>query len=284
MVRRPPSRSSVLIAISLLVAFVVWTWLTFNSAALAAFDMRTLAPPLDPDSTTAEIAGAFALLTWPGLEYAALAAIAIWAVRHRLRQLAVALLLVIILALGRRCSPQDHLSRRPRPEQALDLLDRDRLRLSVRPYDRRRRAVDRGCSDLRRDQAERSAPGSSGMWAQVCWYSPSPLIAGSPGAHYISDIVGGALYGALAATVALLVAGITVADSRTICVGEIVRSRAVAEGPMPLPDKAGRGHLQPGQGHRLDHFPAPRGLRAEESRLGARSLARDHERRIPVAR
>src|SRR5947207_463410 len=97
MVRRPPSRSSVLIAIFLLVAFVLWTWLTFNSAALAAFDQRTLAPPLDPGSRTAEIAAAFALVTWPGLEYAALAAIAFWAIRHRLRQLSVGLVLVIAL-------------------------------------------------------------------------------------------------------------------------------------------------------------------------------------------
>ena len=88
MVRRPPSRSSVLIAITLLVAFAVWTWLTFNSPALAAFDARTLPPPVDPTSRTAEIISAFALLTWPGFEYAALAGIALWAIRHRLRQLA----------------------------------------------------------------------------------------------------------------------------------------------------------------------------------------------------
>ena len=100
MVRRPPTRSSVLIAISLLVAFVIWTWLTFNSAALAAFDLRTAPPPLDPGSAAAEIAAAFALVTWPGVEYAALAAIALWALRHRLRQLAVALVLVIALMVA----------------------------------------------------------------------------------------------------------------------------------------------------------------------------------------
>ncbi len=53
------------------------------------------------------------------------------------------------------------------------------------------------------------------------------------GAHYITDIVGGALYGALAATVALLVAGVKVPVPHEL-VGEIVRSRAVAE-PSPLP-------------------------------------------------
>jgi diacylglycerol kinase family enzyme len=56
------------------------------------------------------------------------------------------------------------------------------------------------------------------------------------GAHYISDIVGGALYGALAATVALLAAGITVATPHDL-VGEIVRSRAVAEGADAVPTK-----------------------------------------------
>ena len=100
MVRRPPTRSSILVAILLLVAFVVWTWLTFTSAAFAAFDQRTLSPPLDPASRTAEIVGAFALLTWPGFEYAALAGIAFWAARRRLRQLAVALVLVIALGWG----------------------------------------------------------------------------------------------------------------------------------------------------------------------------------------
>lgn len=100
MVRRPPNRTSVLIAVSLLVAFALWTWLTFTSPAFAAFDRRTEPPSLDPASRTAEIAGAFALLTWPGLEYAALAAIAFWAARHRLRQLALALILVIALSWG----------------------------------------------------------------------------------------------------------------------------------------------------------------------------------------
>jgi diacylglycerol kinase (ATP) len=48
------------------------------------------------------------------------------------------------------------------------------------------------------------------------------------GAHYVTDIVGGALFGALAATVALLVAGVKVPIPHEL-VGEIVRSRAAAE-------------------------------------------------------
>src|SRR5512133_1847478 len=102
MVRRPPCRSSVLIAIALLVAFAVWTWLTFNSPAFAAFDERTLPPPVDPTSRTAEIISAFALLTWPGFEYAARAGIALGEIRHRLRHRAAPLVLVIILGGGGR--------------------------------------------------------------------------------------------------------------------------------------------------------------------------------------
>src|SRR5512133_368352 len=120
MVRRPRSRSSVLIAITLLVAVTVSTWLTFNSPALAAFDARTLPPPVDPTSRTAEIISAFALLTWPGFEYAALAGLALWSMRHRLRQLAAGLVLVIILGWGG-CDLLKVFFQRPRPEHALVL-------------------------------------------------------------------------------------------------------------------------------------------------------------------
>jgi diacylglycerol kinase (ATP) len=234
MVRRPPSRSSVLIAISLLVAFVVWTWLTFNSAALAAFDMRTLAPPLDPDSATAEIASAFALITWPGLEYAALAAIAFWAVRHRLRQLAVALLLVIALAWGGAALLKITFQR-PRPQQALDLLTSTGYSYPSGHMT--------GVVALSIAVGATFAVTRQSFRARIFWHVGSGLLVLAvavdrwiTGAHYISDIVGGALYGALAATVALLAAGVTVATPHEL-VGEIVRSRAVAEETAAVPTK-----------------------------------------------
>ena len=225
MVRRPPTRSSVLIAISLLMAFVVWTWLTFNSAALAAFDLRTAPPPLDPGSAAAEIAAAFALVTWPGVEYAALAAIALWASRRRLRQLAVALVLVIVLGWGGSALLKITLQR-PRPEQALDLLTAHGyaypsghmiavVALSI--------AVGAAFAVTRQS-----------VRARILWQVGSGLLVLAvafdrwiTGAHYITDIVGGALYGALAATIALLVAGVSVPIPHEL-VGEIVRRRAAA--------------------------------------------------------
>jgi diacylglycerol kinase (ATP) len=226
MVRRPPTRSSVLIAILLLVAFVAWTWLTFNSAALAGFDQRTLAPPLDPSSRTAEIAGAFALLTWPGFEYAALAAIALWAIRHRLRQLAVALVLVIALGWGG-SSLLKITFQRPRPEHALDLI-------TATGYAYPSGHVI-GVVALSIAVGATFAVTRQTVRARVLWQVGSGLLVIAvafdrwiTGAHYITDIVGGALYGALAATVALLVAGVNVPIPHEL-VGEIVRSRAVAE-------------------------------------------------------
>ena len=226
MVRRPPSRSSILIAISLLVAFVVWTWLTFSSSAFAAFDQRTLAPPLDPTSRAAEIGAAFALLTWPGFEYAALAAIALWAARRRLRQLAVALILVIIFSWGG-VAALKLIFQRSRPEQALDLLTS-----TGHSYPSGHVA---GAVALSIAVGATFAVTRQTVRARVLWQVGSGLLVLAVavdrwlvGGHYITDIVGGALWGALAATAALLVAGVSVPIPHEL-VGEIVRGRAVAE-------------------------------------------------------
>ena len=61
------TRTSMLIVVSLLVAFVGWSVLLFSWPAMRALDERLVAPPLDPMSNQAQIAAAFALLTWPGL-------------------------------------------------------------------------------------------------------------------------------------------------------------------------------------------------------------------------
>jgi diacylglycerol kinase (ATP) len=226
MVSRPPTRSSVLIAILLLLAFVVWTWLTFTSAAFAALDQATMPPPIAPGSRTAEIIGAFALVTWPGFEYAALAGIALWAIRRRLRQLAVALVLAI--ALG--WAGADLLKiifHRPRPEQALDLLTATGYAYPSGHMT--------GVMILSIAVGATFAVTRQSVRARMLWQLGSGLLVLAvafnrwiTGAHYVTDIVGGALYGALAATVALLIAGVKVPIPHEL-VGEIVRSRAIAE-------------------------------------------------------
>ena len=234
MVRRPPNRTSVLIAVSLLVAFALWTWLTFTSPAFAAFDRRTEPPSLDPASRTAEIAGAFALLTWPGLEYAALAAIAFWAARHRLRQLALALILVIALSWGG-VDLAKITFQRPRPEQALDLLT-----ATGYAYPSGHTA---GAVALSIAVGATFAVTRQSIRARIFWQIGSGLLVFAvafdrwlTGGHYVTDIVGGALLGALAATVALLVGGVKVPVPHEL-VGEIVRSRVSADEPPAAPLK-----------------------------------------------
>ena len=226
MVRRPPSRSSVLIAITLLVAFVVWTWLTFTSPTFAAFDQRSLPAPVDPTSRTAEIISAFALLTWPGFEYAALAGIALWAIRHRLRQLAAALVLVIVLGWGG-SNLLKIIFHRPRPENALDLLTATGYAYPSGHMT--------GVVALSIAVGATFAVTRQTVRARIIWQVGSGLLVLAvafnrwiSGAHYVTDIVGGVLFGALAATVALLVAGVKVPIPHEL-VGEIVRSRAATE-------------------------------------------------------
>ena len=121
MARRHPSRSAVTIAAVLLVALIGWTALTLGYQPFARLDRRLAATPPPLTSGLGQVAAAFALLTWPGLVYAGLAGVAIWAYQRRLRQLAVALTLVIVSGWGGGVL-FGWLVGRERPDFALDLL------------------------------------------------------------------------------------------------------------------------------------------------------------------
>jgi diacylglycerol kinase (ATP) len=208
MVRRPPTRSTIAIVIGLLVAFVVWTWLTFSWPPLAALDQRWLAPTIDIASPTAQLVSAWALLTWPGLVYLALAGLALWAYRHRLRQLAVALILIIPLGWGASALLKVSLQRE-RPEQGLDLLTSTgyaypsghTVAIVASTI-----AVGATFAVTRQTAPRRLLWGLAGGALVIAvgvdrWLS---------GAHYVSDVVGGALLGAFVASLALILAGVKV--------------------------------------------------------------------------
>jgi diacylglycerol kinase (ATP) len=208
MVRRPPTRSTIAIVIGLLVAFVIWTWLTFSWPPLAALDRRWLAPAIDIASPTAQIVSAWALLTWPGLVYSALAGLALWAYRHRLRQLAVALILIIPLGWGGSALLKVSLQRE-RPEQGLDLLTSTgyaypsghTVAIVASTI-----AVGATFAVTRQPALRRLLWGLAGG-ALVLAVALDRWLSG---AHYVSDIVGGALLGAFVASLSLIVAGVKV--------------------------------------------------------------------------
>ncbi|WP_377488365.1 diacylglycerol kinase family protein [Microlunatus sp. GCM10028923] len=228
--RRPPSISSSAITASILVAFVVWTALVRYWPPIAAFDHRMAAPHLELISPVAQIASAVAILTWPGVPYAILLGIAVWAVRQRLRQLALALALTVILAWGGAYLLKLWLGR-PRPEDALPLITASGLSypsghaVAIVAF-----TVGIGATLL--VTRERIA-------TKFGWLLGGAVVVLTVGvdrwllsAHYISDIVGGMLYGALAARLALMIAGVAIPAPHDL-VTEIVRIRRPAEPGRP---------------------------------------------------
>jgi diacylglycerol kinase (ATP) len=235
MASRAPRPAAVVTAALLLVLLLGWTWLTFRWAPLQALDQRVLPPPLDPLSGVAQVASAFALLTWPGLEYLVLLALAGWAQRRKLRQLAIALVLMVVLGWGGSALAR-LLIGRPRPSQALELLTS-----TGSSYPSGHMI---GAAALSVGIGTTFAVTRRSVRAQALWQlgAVALLLAVAVdrwllGAHYVSDLVAGLLQGGLAATLALIIAGVRVPAPHDL-VTEIVRSRAPDEEPDRPPRRA----------------------------------------------
>jgi YegS/Rv2252/BmrU family lipid kinase len=219
--RRPRPAALVLVAV-LFVALVGWTWLSLTWGSLQALDERLLPRPLDPSSPVAEVASAFALVTLPVLQYATLLAVAWWASRRRLHQLSVALVLMAVVgwgaALGLRL-----LIRRPRPEQALDVLTAPGWAYpSGHLVSATLTAIGVGAvfAVTRRSVRARFVwqTGAAGVVLLIAvdrWLL---------GAHYVTDLIGGLLLGGLVGVLSLIVAGVRVPVPHDL-VTEMVRSR-----------------------------------------------------------
>jgi YegS/Rv2252/BmrU family lipid kinase len=193
-------------------------------------DQRSLAPNLDSTSPTAQIVSAWALLTWPGVVYLALAGLALWAYRHRFRQLAIALILIIPLGWGIVTLLKVSLHR-ARPEQGLDLLTSTGYAYPsghTTAIVATTIAVGATFAVTRQNALRRLLWGLIGGALVIAvaidrWLS---------GAHYVSDIVGGILLGALVASLSLLVAGVKVPVPHEL-VTDLVRGKAQAIPQVP---------------------------------------------------
>lgn len=226
MASRVPRPTAVVLAALLLVAVVVWTWLTFRSAPFQNLDRGFAPRPLDPASPAGQVAAAFALVTLPVLQYLLLLGLAWWASRRRLRQLAVSLVLMVLLGWGGSL-PTRHLLGRPRPPQALELLSTSGysypsghlVATSITAI-----AVGATFAVTRRSIQLRlvwqtAAAGFLLLVALDRWLL---------GAHHLTDLVGGVLFGSLVAVVCLILAGVRVPVPLDV-VTDLVRSRAPAE-------------------------------------------------------
>lgn len=222
------TRTSMLITASLLVAFVGWSVLLFSWPAMRALDERLVAPPLDPMSNQAQIAAAFALLTWPGIEYAALVGIAIWAFQRRLRSLTAALLLTVALGWAATDLIKWTVAR-PRPPDHLDVMTAWGY---AYPSGHMVGVVASCIAVGAAFRVSRSSPRARLLWTA----GATALILAVAfdrwflGAHHIADIVGGALLGGFVATFSLVACGVSVPIPHTAVV-EIVRERREAAHP-----------------------------------------------------
>ena len=235
MASRIPRPAATVLAAVLLVAVVVWSWLTFSSTLFADLD-RSLAPrPLDPTSPTGQVAAAFALATMPVLQYLVILGLAWWASRRRLRQLAVSLVLMVLLGWGGSLLTR-YLLGRSRPPQSLELLSASGysypsghlVATSITAI-----AVGAIFAVTRRS-----------IRARMLWQTGAAafllLVALDRwllGAHYLTDLVGGVLFGSLAAVVCLILAGVRVPVPLDV-VTDLVRSRTPAEETDAPPKRA----------------------------------------------
>lgn len=225
------SWTSIIIAASFGVAFVAWSLLLLLIwSPLRALDERLVAQPLDIQSNSAQIAAAFALLTWPGLEYAALVGIAVWAFRRRLRALASALLLTAALGWAStdlikvwvvRGRPADHLNVMTAWGYA---------------YPSGHMAAVVACCIAvgATFRVTRRSPRARLAWTigSIALILAVGFNRWFLGAHHVGDLIGGALLGAFVATSALVACGVSVPIPHTAVV-DIVRERREALHPAP---------------------------------------------------
>ena len=235
MPRRAPRPAAVVTAALLLVLLVAWTWLTFRWEPLRALDQRLLPTPLDRSSAVAQIASAVALVTWPGLEYLVLLCVAWWAQRRKFRQLAIALVLMVVLGWGG-SALVELLVARPRPPGVLPLI-------TAHGYGYPSGHLV-GATVLAVGVGATFAVSRRSVRSQFTWQlgaAAAVLVVALDrwllGAHFVTDLVAGLLLGGLAATLALIVAGVRVPVPHDL-VTEIVRSRAPQEDQAGPPRRA----------------------------------------------
>ncbi|GAA1391456.1 YegS/Rv2252/BmrU family lipid kinase [Luteococcus peritonei] len=230
--------SAVLLVVSTL-GFVLWTWLALGTDALAGLDEHSRAPKLEPGSAQAEVWAAIAIVTLPGVLATVLVAVAYWAWRRRLRNLAFALLLSVGLAWGGNFVLK-HVFERSRPLSPLD----DVITYAGHSYPSGHMAMatTTALMVIATTTTTRQAADMRYLW-RVAGVLGVAVVAWDRyvmNAHWPTDIVGGFLVGLVCASLACLLARVHVLPlpARTAVDHETVRRCAVIWNPSKVMDRA----------------------------------------------
>ncbi|MGO1973597.1 MAG: diacylglycerol kinase family protein [Propionibacteriaceae bacterium] len=231
MARKPPSRLALTVTVSVTVLFIAWTMLVRATPVLDRMDEVLQAPPLRPNSALAQIVSAFGLLTWPGLVYAGLLGVALWAGRHRLRNLAAAATLAVVLGWGSSLL-LSFMLRHPRPDGRLDTLTTwgwsypsTHVTATVVAVI----IVNATMVVTRQDRFVQLAWRTGGtavvLVVAACRWAMS--------AHFASDLIGGLLLGGSVAALALVIADVTILPEHLAQI-RIRRPRRVVDPDEPV--------------------------------------------------
>lgn len=208
MVRQPHSRRGLLITGALIIAFVVWSILVNGTDLIAPIDRQLLAPEVDALSRVGQILSTFAMITTPWLVLGALLVVSVWAVRRRMRNLAVALVLAVAMA-GLVPMVLRRIVRRERPDQLVDIMTTTGWAYPSGHMAAMTAAVVMVTAIL----TVTRQPGVVRRWWVVGRTLLILAVAANRwalSAHWVSDIVGGLLIGGASAAVALVVADVHV--------------------------------------------------------------------------
>lgn len=219
--------------------FVLWTVATLTGG-LAGIDLGGERNPPDAASGLGQILAAFAILTWPGVPFAAVLGMGVWAYRRRLRNLAIACALTVALTWGLSAALQI-VFQRPRPEGSLDLITSGGWSY---PAGHLAAIAALAVIVVAATAATRQSPRTRVLWGVVCG-----LVVVAVGinqwliqAHRISDIIGGVLLGLTTSGLALAVTRVRVEPQAKRLTAS--RTCAVIVNPTKVEDWASlRRHL-----------------------------------------
>lgn len=223
------------------VAGTLWTMLTLTGS-LTGLDQGAEITPPPLASDFGQVLVAFALVTWPGVLYLVVAGIGIWAYRRRLRNLAVASGLTVVLTVAAAYGAK-FLLQRPRPAGAVDLITSEQWSY---PSGHMAAVVATiviavaATASTRQSVRARVTGGVIGAVVGVAVAVDHWLLQ----THHVTDLVAGALLGAMTSGLALAVMKVRV-EPRHSRNAAPTRSCAIIVNPTKVEDwGALRRHLE----------------------------------------